>query len=84
MRPPVRPYKNESAKSDVLEMQQTVAEQPKSVLLQVVNAAWSLESDNAVSSLPREPTESFESRWSGLQRSESGVEFNARWALDSQ
>ena len=78
------PYKNEPAKSDVLEMQQTVAGQPKSVLLQVVNAAWSLESDNAVSSLPTEPTESFESRWSGLQRSESGVEFNARWALDSQ
>ena len=79
-----RPYKNESAKSDVLEMQQTVAEQPKSVLLQVVNAAWSLESDNAVSSLRDEPTESFESRWSALQRSESSVEFNARWALDSQ
>jgi hypothetical protein len=78
------PYKNESAKSDILEMQQTVAGQPKSVLLQVVNAAWSLESDNAVSSLPTEPTESFESRWSGLQRSASGVEFNARWALDSQ
>ena len=51
-----RPYKYEFAKSDVLEMQQTVAEQPKSVLLQVVNAAWSLESDNAVSSPPGEPT----------------------------
>ena len=51
------PYKNESAKSDILEMQQTVAGQPKSVLLQVVNAAWSLESDDAVSSPPTEPTE---------------------------
>ena len=81
---PREPPKNEPTENDASELQQTVAAQPKSVLQQVANAAWSPESDNTVSALPTEPTESFESRWSGLQRSESGVEFSARWALDSQ
>ena len=32
----------------------------------------------------REPADSFESRWGGLQKVEAGLAFNARWALDSQ
>ena len=37
-----------------------------------------------VSIQPREPTDSFENRWGGLQKAEAGLAFNARWALDSQ
>ena len=55
---PREPYKNEPTENDASELQQTVAAQPKSVLQQVANAAWSLESDNTVSALPTEPTES--------------------------
>ena len=69
---PSEPPKNEPTENDAFELQQTVATQPTP------------DSENTVSALPTEPIESFESRWSGLQRSESGVEFSARWALDSQ
>jgi hypothetical protein len=37
-----------------------------------------------VSMVPTEPTDSFESRWSGLRKAEAGLAFDARWALDSQ
>jgi hypothetical protein len=33
---------------------------------------------------PPESADSFESRWSGLQKAEAGLSFGARWALDSQ
>jgi hypothetical protein len=34
--------------------------------------------------VPTEHADSFEGRWSGLQKAEEGLAFNARWALDSQ
>ena len=35
-----------------------------------------------VSVVPTEAADFFESRWSGLQKAEAGLAFNARWALD--
>jgi hypothetical protein len=40
--------------------------------------------DSTVSMVPTEVPGSFESRWSGLQKVEAGLAFNARWALESQ
>jgi murein L,D-transpeptidase YafK len=37
-----------------------------------------------LSMLPTEPVDSFESRWTGLQKAEASLAFNARWALDSE
>ena len=57
--------------------------QPKPGLQQEANAAPP-ESNNTVSALPTVPVESFDSRWSALQKSETSVEFKDRWALGSQ
>jgi hypothetical protein len=73
---PNEPYTNDSPKNDVPEMQQTIAALPMSPQQE---AAWA-----TVSMVPTEPADSFESRWSGLQKAEAGLAFNARWALDSQ
>ena len=74
---PNEPYTNESPKNDVPEMQQTVAALPMSSPQQEAASA-------TVSMVPTEPADSFESRWSGLQKAEAGLAFDARWALDSQ
>jgi murein L,D-transpeptidase YafK len=81
---PSEPPKNESGKNDAPETQQTVAALPKPSPRQEVDSASSPRIDNTVSALATGPMDSFESRWSGLQRSEPRVEFNARWALDSK
>ena len=68
---PNEPYTNESP-NDVSEMQQTVA-----ALQEAASAT--------VSMVPTEPAaDSFESRWSALQKADAGLAFNARWVLDSQ
>ena len=74
---PNEPYTNESPKNEVPEMQQTVAALPMSPPQQEVPSA-------TMSMAPIESANSFESRWSGLQKGEAGLAFNARWALDSQ
>jgi hypothetical protein len=33
---------------------------------------------------PPGPADSFESRWTGLQKAEASLSFGARWALDAQ
>ena len=72
---PNEPYTNELP-NDVPQMQQTVAALPMSPQQE---AAWA-----TVSMVPTEPANSFESRWSGLQKAEAGLAFDARWALNSQ
>jgi len=67
---PNEPYTNASP-NDVSEMQQTVA-----ALQEAASAT--------VSMVPTEPADSFESRWSALQKADAGLAFNARWVLDSQ
>jgi hypothetical protein len=57
-------------------MQQTVAALPMSPRQQEAASA-------IVTVVPTEPADSFESRWSGLQKAEAALAFNARWALDS-
>jgi hypothetical protein len=37
-----------------------------------------------VSAPPTVPADTFDGRWSGLQKSESRVEFKFRWALGSR
>src|SRR5262249_22677608 len=74
---PNGPYTNDSTKNDIPEMQQIVAALPMSPPQQEAASA-------TVSMVPTEPADSFESRWSGLQKPEAGLAFNARWALDSQ
>src|SRR5215831_960075 len=74
---PNEPYTNESSWNDVPEMQQTVAALPMFPPQQEAASA-------IVSMLPTEPADSFESRWNGLQKAETGLAFDARWALDSQ
>ena len=73
---PNEPYTNEAAKNDVPEKQQTVAALPMSPQQEAASAA--------VSMVPTEPADSFESRWNGSQKAEAGLAFDARWALDSQ
>jgi hypothetical protein len=73
---PNEPYTNESPWNDVPEMQQTVAALAMSAQQEAASAT--------VSMVPTDPTDSFESRWGGLQKAEPGLAFNARWALDSQ
>ena len=77
-------YKNESAKSDVLEMHRPVAALPVSSQPQEATSASSTRSDSKVSTVPPEPADSFDSRWHGLQQAEASLAFNARWALDSK
>jgi hypothetical protein len=72
---PNEPYTNESPKNDLPEMQQSIAALSTPSWQQVAPSA-------PVSMVPSEPTDSFESRWSGLQRAEAGLPFNDRWALD--
>jgi hypothetical protein len=72
---PNEPYANELPNGP--EMQQTVAALPMSPPQQEAASA-------TVSMVPAEPADSFESRWSGLQKAEAGLAFDARWALDSQ
>ena len=71
------PHTNESPKNEVPEMQQTVAALPMSPQHQEVPSV-------TMSMVPAESADSFESRWSGMQKAEAGLAFNARWALDSQ
>ena len=71
---PNEPYTNEAAKNDVPEKQQTVAALPMSPQQEAASAA--------VSMVPT--ADSFESRWSALQKADAGLAFNARWVLDSQ
>ena len=78
------PPKNELAKNDAPEPQQTAAAQPKPVPQQEANAAPPPASDNTVSAPPTVPADTFDGRWSGLQKSESRVEFKFRWALGSR
>ena len=73
---PNEPYTNESPWNDVPEMQQTVAALAMSAQQEAASAT--------VSMVPTDPTDSFESRWSALQKSETSVEFKDRWALGSQ
>jgi hypothetical protein len=73
---PNEPYTNELP-NDVPQMQQTVAALPMSPPQQEAASA-------TVSMVPTEAADSFESRWSGLQKAEADLAFDARWALDSQ
>jgi hypothetical protein len=73
---PNEPYTNDSTKNDVPEMQQTVAVLPMPPQQEAASAI--------VSMVPTQPADSFESRWSGLHKTEIGLAFDARWALDSQ
>ena len=74
---PNEPYTNESPKNDVPEMQQPVVALPMSPPQQEIPSA-------TMSMIPTEAADTFESRWSGLQKAEAGLAFTARWALDSQ
>jgi murein L,D-transpeptidase YafK len=74
---PNEPYTNESPKNDRSEIQQTLAALPMPSWQQTAASA-------TVSIVTTEPADSFESRWSGLQKAETGVAFNARWAPDSK
>jgi murein L,D-transpeptidase YafK len=73
---PSEPYTNESP-NDVSEMQQTVATLATSQPQQEA-------ASTTVSMVLTEPADSFESRWSALQKGDAGLAFNARWVLDSQ
>jgi hypothetical protein len=72
---PSEPPKNESAKNDAPEPQKTVAAQPEPLPQQEADSALSPGSDNTVSALPTGRADSFESRWSGLQKSDLGAGF---------
>jgi murein L,D-transpeptidase YafK len=65
-------YTNESPKNDRLEIQQTFAALPMPPQKQTAALI-------TVSAVPTEPAETFESRWSGLQKTDAGLPFNARW-----
>jgi len=64
--------------------QQTGTVQLQPALRQEANADPSTTSNNTVSAPPTMPVESFDNRWSALQKSETRVEFKDRWALGSQ
>jgi hypothetical protein len=72
---PDEPYTNESPKNDLPEPQQSIAALPMPSWQQIAASA-------PLSIVPTEPTDSFESRWGGLQRAEAGLPFTDRWALD--
>ena len=74
---PNEPYTNKSPKNDVPEMQQPVAALPMSPPQQEIPSA-------TTSMVPTQAANSFESRWSGLQKAEADLAFTARWALNSQ
>ena len=74
---PDEPYTIESPKYDLPQMQQAVAELGMSPQQQAPASA-------TLSMAPPEPADSFDSRWSGLEKAEPGLPFNARWALDSK
>src|SRR5262249_14747666 len=78
------PYRNDSAKTDVPEMQETPTALPEFLAQQQAASALARRNDSTVSMVPTEVPSSFESRWSGLQMVEAGLAFNARWALESQ
>jgi murein L,D-transpeptidase YafK len=85
------PPKNELAKKVApnndtpnSEPQQAAAVQLKPALRQEANAAPPTASDDTVSEPPTMPVGSFDSRWSGLQKSETSVDFKYRWALGLQ
>jgi hypothetical protein len=67
---PNEPYTNDSLKNDI-----PVAAVPVSPPQQEAASA---------PMAPTESADSFESRWSGLQKAEAGLAFDARWAPDSQ
>ena len=67
-------YTNELPQNDLPELQQSIAALPKPSWQQITASA-------PVSMRPPEPANSFESRWSGLQRAEAGLPFNDRWAI---
>ena len=81
---PDEPYRNDSAKTDVPEMQETPTALPEFLAQQQAASALARPNDSTVSMVPTEVPGSFESRWSGLQKVEAGIAFNARWALGSQ
>ena len=72
---PDEPYTNELPKNDLPQMQQTVAELAMSSQQQEARFGHSEHGTDRAGRL-------FESRWSGLQKAEAGLPFNARWALD--
>jgi hypothetical protein len=74
---PDEPYTNESPKNDLPEPQQSIAALPMPSWQQIAASA-------PLSIVPTEPTDSFESRWGGLQRAEVGLPFADRWALDAK
>jgi hypothetical protein len=75
--PGSEPNMNELAKKDLPQTQQTVAALPMPSPQQEA-------ASTAVSVALTAAADSFESRWSGLQKAEAGLPFNARWALTSQ
>ena len=83
--------KIESTKNDALnndtpnsQPQQTGTVRLQPALQQEANTDPSTASNNTVNAPPTMPAESFDSRWSALQKSETSVEFKDRWALGSQ
>jgi murein L,D-transpeptidase YafK len=78
------PYRNDSAKTDVPEMQETPTALPEFLAQQQAASALARRNDSTVSMVLTELPSSFEGRWSGLQTVEAGLAFNARWALESQ
>jgi hypothetical protein len=84
--------KIESTKNDAPLNNDTPNSQPQQIgtvqlqpaLQQEANADPSTASNNTVSAPPTMPVESFDSRWSALQKSKTSVEFKDRWALGSQ
>ena len=81
---PDEPYRNDLAKTDVPEMQETPTALPEFLAQQQAASALARPNDSTVSMVPTEVPGSFESRWSGLQKVEAGIAFNARWAPKSQ
>ena len=74
---PDEPYTIESPKYDLPQMQQAVAE------LGMSSAAASTRFSHTEHGTAR-AGRLFDSRWSGLEKAEPGLPFNARWALDSK
>jgi hypothetical protein len=89
---PNEPYKNDSP-NGIPEMQQTVAandspngipEMQQTVAALATSPPQQEAASATVSIVPTETADSFESRWSGLQKAKVGLAFDARWALDSR
>ena len=84
--PKIELTKNDALNNDTpnSQPQQTGTVRLQPALQQEANADPSTASNNTVSAPPIMPVESFDSRWSALQKSETSVEFKDRWALGSQ